>query len=256
MATALFGLNPYSKNARTEMGFSNFQWVITGKLARSSQPGYTGHDGVQNLSLVQVAFLRLKGIRCIVSANEYGITPESSRLLQNANIVHHHYSIKDYTAPTRYQLQNATDVIQTALSRGVAVLVHCGFGQGRTGTVVAGWAMRWYMPAQPRPTARPLNIDALCNADFCKANFGVETATQLNAVREAAALPVLDVVPDAPAAPAQVLSGLPLPTGSANSWTGPRMSSPPPFFTSGSSNLGPPNSSSGSWPFGRVNSGD
>ena len=137
----LYGLNSYQESKRTEMGFCNFQWVHQGRLARSSQPNYTNHDAIQNYTMANILFLKMKGIRCIVSANHQGISADSVRLLADANIAHHHYRVVDFQAPTPAQLQNAANVIQQGMQGGGAVLVHCGYGQGRTGTFVAAWAM-------------------------------------------------------------------------------------------------------------------
>ena len=246
MTDNLFGLNSYVKNANTEMGFTNFQWVLPGKVARASQPGYTGHDAVQNLTMVQVAFLRMKGIRCIVSANEHPVSANSLTLLNNANIHYHHYAIRDFQPATAFQLQNAAQTMQTTLNAGGAVLVFCGFGQGRTGTFVAGWAMQQYMPRQYLPKNRPVNIDAMCNSTFLGAHFGVETAAQVNAIRSAAALPAMNVA---------TVNATPGPQLSAGSWQPPQQSFPRPFF-SGSSMLGSPDWTSQPGLFANFSAGD
>ncbi|MDY6919244.1 MAG: protein tyrosine phosphatase [Pseudomonadota bacterium] len=187
MTDTLYGLTPYANHSRTEMGFTNFQWVLPGKVARSSQPGYTGHDGVQKISMVQVMFLKTKGIRCIISANEYGIDTDSQNNLTKANIAYHHYSVKDMRAPSQFQLQNAADRMQQAISGGGGVLVYCGYGQGRTGTFVTAWAMLKYFAAADGK--RKLSRNEMCNSKFLSDNFGVEKAHQVAAIRAVAALP-------------------------------------------------------------------
>lgn len=232
MKDSLYGLIPYAYNGRTEMGFTNFQWVVPGKVARSSQPGYNNaSDTVQSFSMVQIMFLKTKGIRCIISANELGITPQSQRLLDSAHIAYHHFSVVDRQPPTAYHLQNASDRIDQTLASGGGVLVYCGYGQGRTGTFVAGWAMLKWLAADDGK--RQLTRNQMCTEPFLRNNFGVEHGPQVAAVRAAAALPALPM-----AAPTGVANF----GGSAGSgWIPPLPPSPIPFFNSGASALGMPN---------------
>lgn len=218
----LYGLNRYQYNPLTEMGFTNFQWVDKGRLGRASQPNYNGVDEEQSYTMVNVLFLKMKGITCVVSANEYGITAASQQLLTNANIAHHHYSVPDRTAPSAYQLQNAADVIQNTIKKGGAVLVHCGYGQGRTGAFVGAWAMLKCFDAG----TRKMSPDEMCNSTFMRANFGVEHPPQVAAVRAAAALPVANPASAPMTFAAMGSPGLP--------------PLPSPVFMSGTSNLGTP----------------
>lgn len=242
MTDTLYGLNRYRYNPLTEMGFTNFQWVVPGKLARSSQPGYNqSDDTVQSYSMVQIMFLKLKGIRCIISANELGITAESQRLLTNANIVHHHYSVEDGTPPTAFQLQNAANVMQQAMAAGGGVLVHCGYGQGRTGAFVAGWAMLKCFNAGDHH--RQMSRDEMCNSTFMRDNFGVERDTQVAAVRAAAALPALPTT-----APSNTNFAN---FGSAGSWAPPITSNMQ--LNNGDLALGSPNAVNGTLTFANFN---
>ena len=246
MTDTLYGLNRYNYNPGTEMGFSNFQWVVDGKVARSSQPGYNNHhDTVQSYSMVQIMFLKLKGIRCIISANELGITDQSRDLLAGANIAHHHYSVQDRTAPSAFQLQNAANTMQQTLAGGGGVLVHCGYGQGRTGAFVAAWAMLHCFAAGDRH--RQMSRDEMCNSTFLRANFGVEHAPQVAAVRAAAALPVT-------AAPAPAM-GANFGSASSGGWAPVNLPLPSPMFNGGPAGLGSPNSTSGPLPFANFNGG-
>ena len=177
------GLNTYQSNFITDRGFRNFQWVLPGVLARSAQPNYTGKDQPHEISFLQVDFLKKKGITCVISSNEYGLPDHSKTLLATYGIAYVHFGIDDFQAASPYQLMNAADIIEANRKRG-ATLVHCGFGEGRTGTIVAAWAMLKHMPAQAG-----VNINTMCTRSILKANFGVETEGQVANIRAAANLP-------------------------------------------------------------------
>ncbi|WP_290580783.1 dual specificity protein phosphatase family protein [Ketobacter sp.] len=233
MPNTLFGLNCYEDNVQTEMGFKNFQWVHHGRVARASQPNYNNTDRVQEYSMHNILFLKMKGIRCIISANHEGISEESTRKLAAANIAHHHYRVEDFQPPTPAQLQNAANMIQHVTQGGGAVLVHCGYGQGRTGTFVAAWAMLKCFDGGDGK--RSLSRDQMCDLNFLRTNFGVETQPQVNAIRTAAGLGAA-----APAAMAPMGLGLGMGMTSAGSFAPPMASPGQPVFNSGLSTLGAP----------------
>ena len=228
MTTGLFGLNKYERSSKTEMGLTNFQWTLDGAVARSSQPGYTGSDKPHAFGPVEITYLRSKGINCIISANHLELPKVARTLLTNAGISYYHYQVGDYQPPTTLQLQTAANVMDTAINGGGRVLVHCGYGEGRTGTFVAGWAMLKYMPRQVNA-----DVDDMCNMDFLKPNFGVETPAQMNAVRVAAAL--------APATVPAANAGFALPIAA---------------FGSGPSGIGLPNTAAPAPKFSSVNTDD
>ncbi|MBU6952279.1 protein-tyrosine phosphatase family protein [Hahella sp. HN01] len=180
----IYGLNNYQSIGHTaQFGFRNFQWVLPGVLVRSSQPNYAGHDQPHTLSFVQVDFLKKKGITCIISSNEYALEEHSKTLLKTYGISYYHFKIADFKAATPAQLLKAAEIIEANRKRG-ATLVHCGYGEGRTGTIVAGWAMTKHMKTQTGA-----DINAMCNSLSLKGNFGVETADQVESIRAAAKLP-------------------------------------------------------------------
>ncbi|AUM13059.1 protein-tyrosine phosphatase family protein [Ketobacter alkanivorans] len=216
MTAQLFGLNSYQNHTRKEMGFTNFQWTLNGAVARASQPGYTSNDSKHALGPVEITYLKSKGINCVISANHYDIPKVGRTLLNNANISHHHYQVGDYQPPSVFQLQNAANVIDAAINAGGAVLVYCGYGQGRTGTFVAGWAMQKYLTAHPAA-----DINGMCNMAFLRDNFGVENFLQVNAVRASAAL-----APATAPAPAPMFGSGPINLGMPdNMSSGPKFSS-------------------------------
>ena len=179
----VYGLNQYQSNLVTERGFRNFQWVLNGVLARSAQPNYTGSDRPHELSYLQADFLKKKGITCLISSNKYALPAHSKTLLSTHGIAYYHFEVEDYTAARPEQLRRAADIVEINRKKG-ATLIHCGYGEGRTGTMVAAWAMLAHLPSQAGA-----NLDILCSRNNLKANFGVETADQARNIRIAARLP-------------------------------------------------------------------
>lgn len=189
-----YGLNEYRRIAKTEFGFTNFQWVLEGVVARSSQPFYHGHDKKQTIGPVEAQFLKSNNIGCIISANHCVMSNVGKKMLSNAGIQFHHYQVMDYQPPSRFQLVSAANLIEATRAAGRATLVYCGYGQGRTGSFVAGWATQKHLAPQAN-----LNLAQVCDGAFLKKTFGVETDAQVLAVRGAAGiappLPPLPIIP-------------------------------------------------------------
>lgn len=232
---AIHGLNTYQSNSTTDRGFRNFQWVLPGVLARSAQPNYKGKDAPHEIGFLQADFLKKKGITCVISSNEYELPDHSKKLLGSHGIAYFHFRIKDYTAASDKELMTVADIIEANRKRG-ATLVHCGFGEGRTGTMVAAWAMLKHMPTQAG-----VNINTMCTRAILKANFGVETDEQLANIRAAAKLPA--TAPTTLAFPPGLgfANFSPTSGGSGKSFSGPRglpsaASFPPLSFSSVKSN--------------------
>lgn len=188
------GLSPYVDSSKKMFSFTNFQWVVDqdqsepGKtayrVARSSQPQYTSKDRDHTLTPMDVSFLRHNRFSCVLSANECNMDEKGKQLLRSAGIAFYNFKIRDMHAPTPSQMERAIKVIEHYSTRG-AVLVFCGYGQGRTGTYVAGWAMKCYLKSAG------VNVRELCNQSYLGANFGVERAAQVQLIRATA----LDEVP-------------------------------------------------------------
>lgn len=153
--------NKFDENASANGTFQRFQWVVPKTLARSSQPNYNGHDGPHSIGEAELGVLRVEQIRLVVSANSCQLDEASKQRLKNGGIEYHHFPVPDFTAHTKKQLSKAAKLI----SKHPPALVFCGYGQGRTGTIVAAWALQ--------TGKMPTRTDA-----FLKEFFGVETAEQ------------------------------------------------------------------------------
>lgn len=111
------------------------EYVYYGRrLFRSSAPNYNEAEGdeSQKLTPTAVQFLVEKGITSVVSFNTYPYTVSQIAMLENVGIVYRHLPVKDFTAPTEDQLKDAIEFFRS--NPDGSVLMHCGYGYGRTGT--------------------------------------------------------------------------------------------------------------------------
>ncbi|KAG8704706.1 hypothetical protein FRC11_009646, partial [Ceratobasidium sp. 423] len=103
-----------------------------GRIFRSSAPFYGGYDEPQVLDQDAVGHLVRNGINMILSLNGQPYTLEAQALLSAARIAYHHMPVPDFTTPTREIFNSAFQLA----SQSAGLLVHCGAGHGRTGTVI------------------------------------------------------------------------------------------------------------------------
>ena len=121
--------------------FRRFQWVIPRLLARSSAPHYISSDSDQNMDQVAADALVSQGIHVVISVNQL-VLPQAQRdLLEKNNIQYHHFPIPDFTAPTMEQLRAIWGTVKNLDGSVGATLVYCGYGHGRTGTVICALQM-------------------------------------------------------------------------------------------------------------------
>ncbi|KAJ7227189.1 protein-tyrosine phosphatase-like protein [Mycena pura] len=104
------------------------------RLFRASAPNYQGADNTQSLTQEAVNQLVQHGINRVISLNEYRYTESERQLLDNAGIAYLHLPVVDFTAPTLEQIRRA--IMMYSKKPNANVLVHCGFGHGRTGTLI------------------------------------------------------------------------------------------------------------------------
>ena len=65
-----------------------------------------------------------------------------SQILSELNFEYLHSPIVDFTAPILETLKSVTDFIEEIRNRNKPVVVHCGEGKGRTGTILAAYLIK------------------------------------------------------------------------------------------------------------------
>lgn len=103
----------------------NLWWVIPGKLA-----------GVRKPMPEELSELQAAGVGAIVSVMD---DPSNLDLYQQADIPHLWLPTKGGTAPSREQLQELQNFVDTQNAQGSAVAIHCTSGRRRTGTILAAY---------------------------------------------------------------------------------------------------------------------
>jgi hypothetical protein len=128
------------------------------RLFRASSPNYVsrgedrinGGDKSQNLTQDAVNWLTKNKVNSIISFNQFPYKPDELDLLKKANITYRHYGAEDFHSPSIENLKAAVKF--HAEFEGAVTLVHCGYGQGRTGTGIS--AIQLYAEDGERPTER------------------------------------------------------------------------------------------------------
>ena len=113
--------------------FRRFQWVIPGRLARSSAPYYDGEDADESINETSIEFLNNYGIKNIISLNSVELSSRQKGRLRAAEITYSHIKAVECTAVTQDQF----DQIWNAYDKAGATIVYCGYGDGRTGMAIS-----------------------------------------------------------------------------------------------------------------------
>jgi len=113
--------------------FRRFEWVIPGRLARSSAPFYDGKDCDESINEVSIEFLSNYGIKNIISLNSVELSPHKKDRLHKAKISYSHIKAVGCAAVTQEQF----DQIWSAYSRAEVTIVYSGYGCARTGMAIS-----------------------------------------------------------------------------------------------------------------------
>ena len=121
----------------------NFSWLVPKQIAGAGRPG--GFDGDREELAADLDLLYGWGIRAIVSLTERGLDGEFLRARDMTNL---HLPVVDMEPPTLDEVVRFMDFVQRAENENRPVVVHCGAGQGRTGTMLACYLVRKGYDAQ------------------------------------------------------------------------------------------------------------
>jgi len=113
--------------------FRRFEWVIPGRLARSSAPYYDGDDVDEAINETSIEFLNNYGIKNIISLNSVELPPRHKGRLRAAGISYSHIKAVECKAVTQVQF----DQIWNAYEKAGVTIVYCGYGDGRTGMAIS-----------------------------------------------------------------------------------------------------------------------
>jgi atypical dual specificity phosphatase len=139
----------------------NFSWVIRGKLAGSARPD----------NEAQLKWLKTIGIRAIVCLNREH--PLEDKQVMRLGFEYLFIPVRDFAAPTKEQIAEFVSFAREMIQQQRPVLICCGAGIGRTGTMLAA-----YLVSQCRTPE-----DALKQIQE-KRGVGVESGSQRAAVLE------------------------------------------------------------------------
>jgi atypical dual specificity phosphatase len=139
----------------------NFSWVIRGKLAGSARPE----------NEAQLRWLRSTGIKALVCLNKE--RPLDDKQMQELGFEYLFLPVKDFTAPSQENMIEFVRFARDMIKHNMPVVVCCGAGIGRTGTMLAAYLVsRCFSPEE-----------ALKNIEV-KRGVGVESCSQKEAVFE------------------------------------------------------------------------
>ena len=113
--------------------FRRFEWVIPGRLARSSAPYYNSEDADESINETSIEFLNNYRIKNIISLNSVELSPRQKGRLRAAKISYSHIKAVKCTAVTQEQF----DQIWNAYDKAGVTIVYCGYGDGRTGMAIS-----------------------------------------------------------------------------------------------------------------------
>jgi protein-tyrosine phosphatase len=105
------------------------------RLARSSAPHYDNKDSDQKLTNESLKFLKENKIEHVISLNSQANNEDIKKTLKNNNIAYTPLPVEDFHAPTLSDLEKGNTEYR---KHRAGTLIWCGYGYGRTGTVVTG----------------------------------------------------------------------------------------------------------------------
>ena len=138
------GLKAQIKHLKKTIMTPNFSWLMPNKIAGSGQIG-GWYPESQQVLISDLWELRDLGVSAVVSLTEQ---PLSSRALTTVGMDYLHLPIPDMSPPSLREIEEFLAFSKVCIEKGNPVLVHCGAGLGRTGTMLACYLVeRGHEPA-------------------------------------------------------------------------------------------------------------
>ena len=109
----------------------NFSYVVDGVLAASSRPCTGGARAGEVDDLAEYA---REGIVGVVSLT---LAPLSGEAIRRSGLRYLHLPVHDFSAPSLESVGEFVDFVREVSAERGAVVVHCGSGYGRSGTMAA-----------------------------------------------------------------------------------------------------------------------
>jgi atypical dual specificity phosphatase len=142
----------------------NFSFIIDRILAGMERPG-TFATLREDLE-----FLKMNHISAIVSLTE---TALERAFIEEFGFRYLHLPVADFTPPAREQIEDFLEFLRKAETEGLATVVHCGAGLGRTGTLLACALV-----------SRGIPPEAAIDKVRTERPYSIETFEQENCVRQ------------------------------------------------------------------------
>jgi len=138
---------------------ARFSWLIEGKVAGSARPE----------NETQLKWLWKEGLRAIICLNMEH--PLDDKQVKNLGFEYAFIPVRDFSAPTIEHIREFVSFVDRMLEQDNPVVVCCGAGIGRTGTMLAAYLVsKCYSPEKALDEVRE------------KRGIGVESYVQKEAI--------------------------------------------------------------------------
>ena len=117
----------------------NSYWVIPGRMRAGAHPGFDSVGEIKNrlFWLIDLGINHIVDLTSSKESNEnYLAYINEVALVFNKQIEYQKFSIQDWSTPPEEMMVEILERIDSALSEGKNIYLHCYGGKGRTGTVV------------------------------------------------------------------------------------------------------------------------